>query len=146
MGFFWDNPDSPDVRRRQEADARRREEDKEREKKKAKAKLEKKLKEEKLELDRQRREEDEKAINEMAKKFLGDQGAKNKAGQALNRGPGLGAGSMYKNPQVDLSQGLPQPGFNPNAPRIGHEPETQGKGSQKKDASGAVVPRLPRPI
>ncbi len=153
MGFL-DDPNSPAARRAAEAEARRRADAQAREKKKREEKLEKQRREERMELQRQQREEDEKAINEMAKKFSGNQNSDAKASTGLNRGPGLGSGTKYSNPNVQLGQGFgpgsaTQPGFNPNAPRVGHEDEaTSAKGGKSgggKDA-GPAVPRLPRPF
>lgn len=150
MGIFWDNPDSPEVRRRQEADARRRAQERESRARKERAKLEKQRQDERKAQIAQQHDEDERAINEMAKKMQGETAraaAEAKAAWGLSRGPGLGGSPVFRNPNAPLPGGAPQIGFNPNAPRDGQEPETgTGKGGGPKGSGTSGAPKLPRPF
>jgi hypothetical protein len=144
MGF-WDS--SAEARRKEEAERRQRDDERARARRKEEALLEKQRKAEQKRIDEERRVEDEKAIAEMAKKFGGNNDGKDqKSAGGLSRGPGFGgAGSRYRMPQTNPGQEGPQIGYNPNAPREGHEPDSGGKGKAGKgDSSG--TPRLPRPF
>lgn len=150
MGIFWDNPDDAAARRRADAERRQREQERENRIKTERAKAEKIRQEQRAAERKAQQEEDDKAIAEMQKKFQGDQSQKAKdakAAMGLNRGPGLGSsGQAFRNPNVQLASGTPGPtGFNPNAPRSGHEDEVSGKGGAGKAGANAG-PKLPRPF
>lgn len=150
MGIFWDNPDSPENRRKAEAERRRKEDERNRRIHAERVKADKKRAEIRDAEKKAQQAEDDKAITELQKKFLGDQGHKAdqaKAAMGLNRGPGLGSsGAAYRNPGVQLSSGGTMPaGFNPNAPRQGQDSDVPAKGSSDKSGSPAG-PKLPRPF
>jgi hypothetical protein len=146
MGY-WDNPDSPENRRKQDAERRQRRADEERAEKKARDKAEKLRQEEKRAADKIKAEEDEKSIAEMQMKFQGGQaqhGGTQKGKVGLNRGPGFG-GVTQRNQNIKFGAEPAKPGYNPNAPREGHEDEGSPK-SGKSGADGSGVPKLPRPF
>ncbi|MBN8548614.1 MAG: hypothetical protein J0M12_04790 [Deltaproteobacteria bacterium] len=151
MGLFWDDPDSPENRRKQDAERRRRDEERDREARAERAKIDKKREEERQAIRKAQQAEDDKAIAELQRKFHGDQGHKAdqaKAAMGLHRGPGLGSsGTAYRNPNVQLSSGgaLPK-GFNPNAVREGQDADAPGKGDAAKGPATTSGPKLPRPF
>ena len=153
MGWFTDNPDSPEFRRKQEEERRRKAADRDRRIAKERAVADKLKKDKEKEVREQQRLEDEKAIKEQAEKFGHRPDAEHAKGGkeifGLNRGSGA-FGQSYRAPK-DLGEWkIPGPtGYNPNAAREGHDDEASGrssKGGGKGDSSSGGASPLKRPF